>query len=100
MNSQAKALIPALIGIITLLLAGVTGVDMPRVSRQATVIAETRAITLEEAYRQDLGNAFRTDADAAAREMGVSIAEDLAVELKHQPSISVAQADTAKHERG
>ena len=45
MNSQAKALIPALIGIITLLLAGVTGIDLPRV-RQATEIAETRAVTL------------------------------------------------------
>ena len=100
MNSQAKALIPALIGITTLLLAGVTGIDMPRVSRQATTIAETRAITLEQAYDQDLGTAIRMDADAAVREMSVSIAEDLAAGTKYKPSVSVAHAELAHNERG
>jgi len=100
MNSQAKALIPALIGIATLLLAGVTGIDLPRVSKQATVIAETRAVTLEDYNRQGLGTSFRSDADAAARSMSEGIAADLAVELKHQPSVVVARTHTGKRDRG
>ena len=100
MKSQAKALIPALIGIGSLLLAGVTGLDLPRV-RQATEIAETRAVTLETYNRQSLGSAFRTDADAAARDVGNSIAADLAVELKHQPPTAVvAQALADSGDRG
>ena len=99
MNSQAKALIPALIGITALLLAGVTGTDLPRV-RQASVVAETRAVTLDDYRHQELSDAFRDDADAAARDMGLSIAADLAVELKHQPSVVTANATTAKRDRG
>ena len=99
MNSQAQALIPALIGIITLLLAGVTGFDLPRV-RQATEIAETRAVTLETYRHQALGNAFRNDADAVVREMSADIAAELAVELKHQPAVVVAQNTAINRERG
>ena len=100
MNSQAKALIPALVGITALLLAGVTGTDLPRLSRQATSIAEVRAVTLEDYNHQVLGTSIRTDADAAALDMSEGIAADLAVELKHQPSVVVAQANTAKGDRG
>ena len=99
MNSQVKALIPALIGIIALLLAGVTGTDLPRV-RQASEIAETRAVTLDDYRHQELGNAFREDADAAARDMGLSIAADLALELKPQPSVVTANATATKSDRG
>jgi hypothetical protein len=99
MKGQAKVLIPALIGIAILLLAGITGNKLPRV-RQATEIAETRAITLENYRHQELGMAFRADADTAAREMGLNIAADLTVELKHQPSRVVAQATAIKRERG
>ena len=98
MKGQAKILIPALVGIVTLLLAGVMGIDMPRV-RQATVIAETVAIPQSE-NALTLDTEFRADADAAAREMGLSIAADLAVELKHQPSIKVANATGVDHDRG
>ena len=99
MKSQAKALIPALIGIVTLLLAGVTGIEMPRV-RQATVIAETRAVTLEDYSHQVLGSAFRADADKAVRDMNAGIAADLALELKHQPAVVVAQNTAISKERG
>ena len=99
MKGQAKVLIPALIGIAILLLAGITGNNLPRV-RQAKEIMEARAVTLEDYRRQELGTAFRTDADAAARDMGINIAADLAIELKHQPSRVVAQATTLKRERG
>ncbi|MGI9292084.1 MAG: hypothetical protein ACR2QG_12520 [Gammaproteobacteria bacterium] len=99
MNSQAKAVIPALIGIITLLLAGATGIDLPRV-RQATVIAETRAVTLEDYSHQALGSAFRADADNAVRDMSAGIAADLALDLKHQPSVVIAQNKAVDRERG
>ena len=99
MKGQAKVLIPALIGIAILLLAGITGNNLPRV-RQATQIAETRAVTLEDHRRQELGAEFRTDADAAAREMGLNVAADLTIELKHQPSALVAKSIAANRERG
>jgi hypothetical protein len=98
MNGQAKALIPALIGIIILLLVGITGFDMPRV-RQATVIAETRAVTLENSRHQALGTAFRIEADAAVRELNADIAAELVMELKHQPAVVVAQNTTTKRDR-
>jgi hypothetical protein len=99
MNRQAKALIPALIGIVILLLVGITGVDLPRV-RQATAIAETRAVTLEHYSNQVLGTAFRNEADASVREMNADIAAELAMELKQQPAVVVAQNTATNHERG
>jgi hypothetical protein len=99
MKGQTKALIPALIGITVLLLAGVTGTHLPRV-RQVTAIAETQAITLEDYRHQALETSLLNDADLAAREMGVSIAADLAVELKHQPATLTAQSATTKRDRG
>ncbi len=99
MNSQTKTLILALGGIVALLLAGVSGIDLPRV-RQATSIAETRAVTMEDYRHQTLGNAFREDADAVAREMSQSIAADLTVELKHLPSVVVAQNASTYRDRG
>ena len=59
MNGQAKVLIPALIGIITLLLTGVTGIRLLPGEQQAIQIAETRAITLEAQNHQTLATAFR-----------------------------------------
>jgi hypothetical protein len=99
MKGQAKLLIPALIGILTLLLAGVTGIELPRV-RQATEIAETRAVTMETYSRQALGTAFRTEADEAVRDLSAGITADLAVDLKHQPTVVVAQNTAIKRERG
>lgn len=99
MKGQAKVLIPALIGIAILLLAGITGIHLPRV-RQATEIAETHAVTLEDYRHQELDTAFRAEANTAARDMGLSIAADLALELKHQPSTLFAQATAANRERG
>ncbi len=99
MNGQTKIVILALGGIVTLLLAGVAGIDLPRV-RQATTIAETRAVTMEDYRHQALGNAFREGADAAVSEMTQSITADLTVELKHVPSVEVAQNAAGYRERG
>ena len=94
MNGQAKVLIPTLIGIITLLLTGITGISFLPGEQQAIQIAETRAITLEQQSHQVLATAFRDDADTAALQMEIGIAEDLAVELKHVPANMVAAADS------
>ena len=99
MKGQAKALIPALIGIVILLLAGIGGIDLPRL-KQATVIAETRAITPEAQNRDELDKAFHAEAEAAATDMGLSIAADLAVELKRNPTTMVAQNKSFHRERG
>ena len=93
MNGQVKALIPALIGIVTLLLTGITGIQFVPGEKQATTIAETRAITLEAQSRQALGQAFRDEANAAALQTSLGIAEDLAVELKHVPANLTATAE-------
>ena len=94
MNGQAKALILASIGIITLLLTGITGISFLPGEQQAIQIAETRAITLEEQSHQVLATPFRDDADTAALQMEIGTAEDLAVELKHVPAKLVAAADS------
>ena len=99
MNGQVKAAIPALIGITVLLLAGLSGIDLPR-TRQAEAVAETRAVTLDDYRRQSLATAFRADAEHAARDMGAIVAADLAVELKAKPSVSVAHNTRALNERG
>jgi hypothetical protein len=98
MKGRAKTLIPVLLGIVTLLLAGVMGIQMPRV-RQATEIAETRAVFLGE-NALELDTAFRAEENAAVRDMGMSIVADLAVDLKHQPSIKIASATGVKRDRG
>lgn len=95
MNGQAKVLIPALIGIITLLLTGVTGIRFLPGEQQAIQIAETRAITLEAQNHQALATAFRDGADAAALQMEIITAADLAVELKHVPAVLVAKSAPA-----
>jgi ferric-dicitrate binding protein FerR (iron transport regulator) len=100
MIGQNKALILAAIGIVAVLLAGLTGTDLPRTRQANTAVAETRAITLEDRSRHELDTAFRADADTAAREMGLSIAADLTVELKHKPSVAIAQNLLGKYDRG
>lgn len=98
MKGQTKVLIPALIGITALLLAGVMGIDMPRM-RQATEIAETRAVPMS-ANALELDTAFRAEADAAVLEVTNSIAADLAVDLKHLPSIKLADTRSVNGDRG
>jgi hypothetical protein len=99
MKGRNKALILAAIGIFTVLLAAVLGTDLPRTKQASIEIAETRAITLEDQGRLELDAAFRTDADKAAQDMGASITASLAVELKHTPSVAIAQNLMAKHDR-
>ena len=94
MNGQAKALIPASIGIITLLLTGIMGISYLPGEQQAIQIAETRAITLEAHGRQTLATAFREGADAAALQTEIGVAADLAVELKHVPATLITMSDS------
>lgn len=100
MKGQAKALIPALSGIITLLLAGITGCISTPGEQQAINIAETRAVTIEQCRHQELGAAFRMEADAAARQTGLSIAADLAVELKLNAVPTLATAESVHRDKG
>lgn len=93
MNGQTKALIPAVIGIITLLLTGITGMQFVSGEQQAISIAETRAITLDEQSHKLLSTAFRDGANAAALQTANDAAEDLAVELKNTPTLLVAHQD-------
>ena len=94
MNGQAKALILASIGIITLLLTGITGISFLPGEQQAIQIAETRAITLEAHGRQMLATAIREGADAAALQTEIGVAADLAVELKHVSATLIAMSDS------
>ncbi|MBS94899.1 MAG: hypothetical protein CL799_10705 [Chromatiales bacterium] len=100
MKGQAKALIPALIGIITLLLTGITGGISTPGEQQAINIAETRAVTIEQYRNQELGAAFRMEADAAARQTGLSIAADLAVTLKGNAAPTLAAAKSVHRDKG
>ena len=93
MNGQTKALIPASIGIIILLLTGITGMQFVSGEKQATRIAETRAITMEAQSRQALTTAFREGANKAVLQTEIDIAADLAVELKHAPLMLTAHQD-------
>lgn len=99
MKGQAKALIPALIGIVPLLLAGITGY-VNRSGEQIADIAETYAVTVEDHQRKALADSVRADADAAANTMCNEIVADLAVELTYTPSHLVASSDAIVNERG
>ena len=100
MKGQARALIPAVSGIITLLLAGITGCSGTPGEQQAVNVAATRAITSEQARHQELDIAFRDGANAAAGEIGEAMITDLAIELKSHHAIQLAAAEAAYRERG
>lgn len=100
MNGQAKILIPAVFGIITLLLAGITGILVTPGEQQAIKIAETRAVTLEQYRHQELGAAFRMEAAKAVQEMERNIAADLAVDIGSISSPQLVAADAAHRDRG
>lgn len=99
MKGQAKALIPALIGIIPLLLAGITGY-VNRSGEQITDIAETYALTAEQHKRETLAGSVRADADAAANELCNEVIADLALELTYTPAQLVALSNANAKERG
>jgi len=100
MNGQAKAVIPALIGIVPLLLAGITGYVNSSGEQQATNIAETRAMTIEQHQRAQLADAVRADAKVAARELSDDVVADLSVKLTAAPSLLIAASDAYGRERG
>jgi hypothetical protein len=100
MKGQARAMIPALIGITPLLLAGITGYVISSGGQQNTNIAETRAVTFEQHQRMELANSVRADAKAAAKEIGDNVAAELVIELTHTPSMLLAVSDAEMKERG
>jgi len=100
MKGQAKAMIPALIGITPLLLAGITGYVISSGGQQATQIAATRAVTHAEYSRSHLADTFRADATQAAKELSDSVAADLAIDLTRTSSLLLAASEAAAEERG
>jgi len=99
MKGQAKAVIPALIGIVPLLLAGIMGY-MNGSGEQITNIAETYAVTFETHQRMELADSVRADAETAANKLSSEVVADLAVELTYTPSLLVASSDAEANERG
>ena len=85
---------------LTLLLAGITGILVTPGEEQATAIAETRAVTVEQYRHQELEAAFKTEANEAAKATSLSIAADLAVEVNAKPVPQLVAADTAHSDRG
>ncbi len=100
MKGQAKALIPASIGIITLLLTGITGCVCTPGEQQAINIAETRAVTIEQYRNQELGAAFRMEADEVVRRTGQRIATELKTELKVNAAPTLAAAESVHRDKG
>jgi len=100
MKGQAKALIPALIGITPLLLAGITGYVNSSGGQQTTAIAETRALTAEQQQRMVLADAVHDGAESAAMHLSEEVAADLTVELTVTPSLLIASSNANANERG
>ena len=100
MKGQARALIPALVGIVPLLLAGITGFVSSSGEQQINTIAETTAVTAEQHVRNELADSVRAGADVAAVKLGNDIVADLTVELTHTPSFLIASSEADAKERG
>ncbi len=100
MKGQAKALIPALIGITPLLLAGITGYVKSSGEQQTTRIADGGTVLVGKHQSMALADSVRADARAAAQELSDSVAADLAIELTRSPSMLVAASEAGAEERG
>jgi hypothetical protein len=92
MKGQAKALIPALIGIAILLLTGISGIFLPPGEQQATFTA-SRTVSPEKGRRAMSGAAIRSDADTAALQTYRDVAADMAIDLQSPPQYVIAKAD-------
>jgi len=91
MKGQAKALIPALIGIAILLLTGISGIHLPPGEQQATSTA-SQEVSPEKGRREMLGAAIRSDADTAALQTYGAVAADMAKDLQRPPKYVIAKA--------
>lgn len=100
MKGQARAMIPALIGIAPLLLAGITGYVNSSGGQQATHIAAISKVTEGQRLRMELADSIHTDARLAAEEIRDSVTADLAVKLTRTPSRLMALADAEPKDRG
>jgi len=92
MKGQAKALIPASIGIAILLLTGISGVVLKPGEQQATYTA-SQSVDPDQGRNEMLGAAFRSSADTAALQTSADVAADLAIDLRRAPGNVVAKAD-------
>ena len=99
MKGQAKVLIPVLCGITPLLLAGITGNLNGSGRQQTTRIAEICAAPVGLHQRKELTDAFRADANTAARELSENVTADLAIELTHMPSVLMAASEAQTDDR-
>ena len=90
MKGQAKALIPALIGIA--ILTGISGVFLPTGEQPATATMSPAASS-EKGQRSLLGAAIRSDADTAALQTYRDVAADMATDLQRPPKYMTAKAD-------
>lgn len=91
MKGQAKALIPALIGIAILLLTGISGEFFPSGERQATTTANSAAGSAVQKCATPC-TSLRSAADKAALQTYSDVAEAMATDLR-SPGYLVAQAD-------
>lgn len=92
MKGQAKALIPALIGIAILLLTGISGVFLPT-GEQSGTATMSKAASPEKGRREILSAAIRSDADTAALQTYRDVAADIATDLQRPPKYMTAKAD-------
>jgi len=99
MKGQLRALIPAVIGIAPLLLAGIVGyVQNP--GEQPATDSETRTHAYTDSQQLTLAEQMRSGADVAATQIAVTIAADLALEVENKPVNQVASTKVAGKERG
>ena len=104
MNGQTRARLAALVGVVALLLTGITvyevGYDRKSGAEQAIEIAETLNVTQISRTRDGLGKAFHNDARQAKLHMQKMVAADLAQTLNRQPAVLVAKTTIRKSDRG
>jgi hypothetical protein len=91
MKGQAKALIPALIGIAILLLTGISGVFLPTGERPATSTM-SQAAGPEQGQREILSAAIRSEANTAALQAYRNVAADIATDLQRPPKYMISKA--------
>lgn len=100
MKGQTRALIPGLIGIAPLLLAGIMGYLQNPGADEATTVAATRALTPAAQHRLVLDTAMQDGAKEAANAMSITVASDLSRQLKRKQPAVLALATVAGEDRG
>lgn len=100
MKGQIKALIPGIIGIAPLLLAGTMGYIQNPGAEQAINIATTHAVTPAAQRHLVLDTAMQNGAHEAANAMSNRVARDLSRQLERKQPAVLANATVTGEERG